>query len=216
MAKNNKQSKQKKSVLNKLGGLSKRSKFIVVVLIFAVLGGGYLTYKSFAATAAPASVVTFGDKLRLNSYWSNGSTANCTDNRVNDASKNNAVVLQIYCPPQKFWRVQSGAKGPDVIFPRGSYTICTMVKGVGKFRVYQRSESNETYHQSAIFSINSPDYKEYCSKPISTGNWGRTFAPGDSGDIVSMDGNNSATLLTFLSTTKRWYAPGTAPAPSGK
>ena len=50
MAKNNKKSKQKKSVLNKLGGLSKRSKFIVVVLIFAVLGGGYLTYKSFAMT----------------------------------------------------------------------------------------------------------------------------------------------------------------------
>jgi len=55
MAKNTKQSKQKKSVLNKLGGLSKRSKFIVVVLIFAVLGGGYLTYKSFAATTQIAS-----------------------------------------------------------------------------------------------------------------------------------------------------------------
>jgi hypothetical protein len=216
MAKNTKQSKQKKSVLNKLGGLSKRSKFIVVVLIFAVLGGGYLTYKSFAATAAPASVVTFGDKLKLNSYWSTSGTGNCTDNRVNDASKNNAVVLQIYCPPQKFWRVQSDATRPTVFFPQGSYTICTMIKGVGKFRVYQRSESNSTYHQSAIFSINSPDYKEYCSKPISTGPSGRTFAGGDSGDIVSSEPNNSATLLTILSTTKRWYAPGTAPATGGK
>ena len=45
---------------------------------------------------------------------------------------------------------------------------------------------------------------------------GQVFDELDSGDIRSIDGsNNSATLLTIRSMTKRWYAPGVAPAPSG-
>jgi hypothetical protein len=90
MAKNTKQSKQKKSVLNKLGGLSKRSKFIVVVLIFAVLGGGYLTYKSFAGTRT-TETITYASELP-------GSLSKCNVNKVNDPGKNNTVVMQIYCP----------------------------------------------------------------------------------------------------------------------
>ena len=157
MAKNTKQSKQKKSVLNKLGGLSKRSKFIVVVLIFAVLGGGYLTYKSFAATAGPAPIVTTNANFYL---WND---TGCTSNKVNDASKNNALVMNIYCPPGKFFAIWNPALNYNTTFaiwPQGTYKNCATVKGVGKFGISRQLNKNGNPATGAIyFDINDPNFK---------------------------------------------------------
>jgi hypothetical protein len=210
MAKNTKQSKQKKSVLNKLGGLSKRSKFIVVVLIFAVLGGGYLTYKSFAATAAVAPIQTLAEKMLFNGY-SNG----CTSNKVTDASKNNALVMNIYCPPNKAWDIYTSSGTMTVRWPRGTYKNCVMAKGVGKFSITQDGNSDNEGQGAKYYNINSPDYKEYCSNAVTIGSAGQVFSKNDSGRLT-WSNNQDPNLLTISSMTKRWYAPGTAPAPSGK
>jgi hypothetical protein len=210
MAKNTKQSKQKKSVLNKLGGLSKRSKFIVVVLIFAVLGGGYLTYKSFAATTDPVPIQTNGANLRFS-----GDTG-CTSNTSADPAKNDAKVFNVYCPPKKNWSVYAANTTDSLVkWPRGTYKNCVVAKGVGKFRISQGG--NTASYGAAYFDINSPDFKEYCSNAITIGSAGQEFVKFDSGDVGNYNRNNdSATLLTIRFLTKRWYAPGTAPAPSGK
>ncbi len=207
MVKNTKQSKQKKSVLNKLGGLSKRSKFIVVVLIFAVLGGGYLTYKSFAATAGPASITNSGAGLYFDD-WENG----CTSNKVNDSAKNNALVLQINCT--KFWQVGSSSGTLSVRWPQGTYINCVMAKGFGSFGVTQGGNTDYAGDGAKFYTINSPDYKEYCSYRVLIGSAGIIFRQNDSGDLRY--GNSGTNLLTFSSMTKRWYAPGAAPATGGK
>jgi hypothetical protein len=206
MAKNTKQSNQKKSVLNKLGGLSKRSKFIVVVLIFAVLGGGYLTYKSFAATAGPAPIVTVAENMFVKG---------CTSNKVQDPGKNNLVVMNIACPPKRGWVASNVYRQNMIFWPSGTYKVCVLAKGVGKFRISQGGNVDFNGLGSKNYDINDSTYKEYCSDSV-TMRSGQVFDEVDSGDIRSIDGsNNSATLLTIRSMTKRWYAPGVAPAPSG-
>ncbi len=209
MVKNTKQSKQKKSVLNKLGGLSKRSKFIVVVLIFAVLGGGYLTYKSFAATVGPASILTRGANLRFYD-WQNG----CTSNKVNDGSKN-AVVMNVSCPPSRFWSAGSSSGTQSVRWPQGTYINCVMAKGFGSFGVTQGGSTDWNGYGAKYYTINDSNYKEYCSYAVAIGSAGITFRQNDGGDLIS-GRKAQSTLLTFSSMTKRWYAPGVAPAPSGK
>ena len=218
MAKNNKQSKQKKSVLNKLGGLSKRSKFIVVVLIFAVLGGGYLTYKSFAATAAPASIRQEAAYLR----FSGGK--GCNKKLVPEPAKNNQVVMQIYCPPGGYFTVSSnGSLIPSVKWPRGSYKNCIVAKGVGKFNVGQFFYQGERQTLAeGIYNINSPDYKTYCSNAVTIGSDGIDYFQADYAQMYMNNyrvANNAVsdttTLMTISSITRYWYAPGVAPAPSG-
>jgi len=210
MAKNNKQSKQKKSVLNKLGGLSKRSKFIVVVLIFAVLGGGYLTYKSFAATAGPSPVRVEAVNLAVSVG------PGCTENKSTDPAKNNMRVMNIYCPPKKnFYQVVSSRTTAQVTLPRGTYKTCVMAKGVGKFVIGGATINRDP--AEAKYNINSPDYKEYCTNTATIGSGGQNFWQLVSGYLNSDDYSNpNPTLLTIASITMYWYAPGVAPAPSGK
>ncbi len=210
MAKNTKQSKQKKSVLNKLGGLSKRSKFIVVVLIFAVLGGGYLTYKSFAATAGPAPEVSVPFSLGFS-----GDTG-CTSNKVNDPGKNNLYVMNVYCPPKKSWSVYTILTSNRFVkWPRGTFKNCVVAKGVGKFAITQ-GDDLENNEGIAYYDINSPDYKTYCSYAVTIGSPGRSFWVRDTGYVSYWKRDNDrATLLTISSITRTWYAPGVAPAPGG-
>ncbi len=218
MAKNVKQSKQKKSVLNKLGGLSKRSKFIVVVLIFAVLGGGYLTYKSFAATAGPAPIQNYAGSLTFI-----GLTTGCTSNKANDPGKNNLLVMNVYCPPRKLWTVRTTrTASTNVTWPKGTQVICVMAKGVGKIRVSDVDRVKFTGNGAAYYNINSPDYKEYCSTPITIREFGTVMSlnsdsmeVGSHGQLERDNNNDSATLISISYLIKRWYAPGVAPAPSG-
>ncbi len=220
MAKNVKQSKQKKSVLNKLGGLSKRSKFIVVVLIFAVLGGGYLTYKSFAATAGTNPI----SEVAADSIFSG--EPGCNRNIIQDPAKNNMRVMQIYCPPGKSYSLNNTylLSGYPVKWPQGTYKNCVTAKGVGKLVVDGSSDIaspwNSTHAGYRSYNINSPDYKEYCSYPITIGRAGIEWYRSNLSifnKIPLYNGpvSDSVTLMTISYMTKYWYAPGAAPAPSG-
>lgn len=80
-------SKKKRGILYKINFNSKKTQFITVILLVAVLGGGWFTYRSFAAeTASTANVGN--SKLRCVS----GSTACSTPT---EAKKNNIPVVQL-------------------------------------------------------------------------------------------------------------------------
>ena len=210
MAKNTKQSKQKKSVLNKLGGLSKRSKFIVVVLIFAVLGGGYLTYKSFAATAiqnAPKTNIMLAEYLSL--YDSPG----CTSNNVNDPAKNNLKVMNVYCPPNtkgQFW-----AGSPNVVkylYPAGSTQVCITAKGRGLIILKDSDRDNSsgyTNYPTKRYELNSPDYKEYCGHLVPLERTD-TYLSNDFG-VISIYWVNPS-LITVSSVARYWYPTNGKPS----
>ena len=70
------------NLLSKFKGVSKKTKFIIIIAIFTVMGGGYLTLKSFANTFIYASI----SDGRLRGYNAGVFT---------ESSKNNAQVLQI-------------------------------------------------------------------------------------------------------------------------
>jgi len=225
MAKNTKQSNQKKSVLNKLGGLSKRSKFIVVVLIFAVLGGGYLTYKSFAATP------NYGPE-KITSLSSNNSQLIQKDDGCNymtkpDPAKNNAIVKNLYCPPYKRWLMYPNTgSGYTSTWIKGSYKNCFTVKGVGKFQIGQLDLNTNLYRGYGIYpldtrgvgakyyEINDPNYKEYCSESIPIVSDGKIyFSLYDTGYMKGSQ-NQNPTVLTIGQSYKSWSPP--AAAPNGK
>lgn len=211
MAKNTKQSNQKKSVLNKLGGLSKRSKFIVVVLIFAVLGGGYLTYKSFAATAYVSPIQTNADNMIVQSDG-------CPSNITSDPAKNNANVMNVYCNKgQRFWirnknYITAVPNTMAKIWPQGSYRTCAMVKGVGYFTV-----AADIGNDGVQYYVNDSSYKKYCSQAVTIGAAGRRIVTVfDTGEISSgyKSGRPLEALISIASLNREWSAPGAA-APSG-
>ena len=203
MAKNNKKSKQKKSVLNKLGGLSKRSKFIVVVLIFAVLGGGYLTYKSFAATRYTENIAT-GESENLYAYG----PIKCDTSRVNDPAKNNAVVMNIYCPKRNdvttTYNVTNRLNNSDVV-SKGYQQACFMMKGVGTFTVKGGAASVK-------YSSNTSTYREYCTFP--TALYGITSDESQVMGTVESDVNNPS-LVTISYIATYWLPPGSNPSAGG-
>ncbi|MCX6729838.1 MAG: hypothetical protein NTV95_04360 [Candidatus Saccharibacteria bacterium] len=203
MAKNTKQSKQKKSVLNKLGGLSKRSKFIVVVLIFAVLGGGYLTYKSFAATRY-TEILTSAKDL-------SGAEGQCNVNKVNDASKSDALVMQIYCPQRTNYSTTDfsivNRTGSPYTVPSGYFQACVMMKGVATFTVGVGGAGFNSY------SINDSKYKEYCSKPYWVSDTSNLPLTRLYGQLKFVTKNPILMSVSYIAT---YRYPGTAvPAPTG-
>jgi hypothetical protein len=140
----------------------------------------------------------------------------CTSKKANDPAKNNMIVMQIYCPPNKNWAVGSAIEGQNTLirWPEGTVKYCVMAKGVGKF-------SMSLYN----YDINSPDFKEYCTEAARTGSAGQNNGVGIAGllmfkyyagAITNSPNKDSATLLTISSMTAYWYAPGTTPAPGGK
>ena len=212
MAKNNKKSKQKKSVLNKLGGLSKRSKFIVVVLIFAVLGGGYLTYKSFAYTTNPdgsvsnPSIVSYaGDIIDRNS--------SCTLNLAADPAKNNMTVMNIYCPPNRPFALEgkSGA-ATGVFYPYGYKFMCVYAKGVGHIYMSDEKYTNQRFK---YYLINNSKYQEYCGPAIKLTPDNNVLGTRQL-KIYSKHDNPNPTLLTVSSIYWKYGSSISVAPPSSK
>ena len=124
--------------LSKLSTISKRNKFILVVIIFAALGGGYLTYKSFASTGYTMASAS-GNQIA--SYGNGSATDYCGTSYSQDAGKNGAIVFGVLCKPvpESVWDRTSTefglrwARGGVVRGVTGNYSgknvrLCTLVK----------------------------------------------------------------------------------------
>ena len=60
--------KKKQSLLSRLGKLSEAKKLLVFLLVFVVIGGGYMAYRSFAATPNGCEVSAYSDYYSTGEY----------------------------------------------------------------------------------------------------------------------------------------------------
>jgi hypothetical protein len=121
-SKNYKQSKLKK-VVTFFNPRSLKGGMALFALVFALSGGGYFVYSSFAATSAVISTSTVANDGLSPSH--NGNS--CGSNIIKESSKNNKDVLQMYC----FMSGQNDfVKTFDdgVHSGSGSYRSCAVIK----------------------------------------------------------------------------------------
>lgn len=161
--------KSSKGFLSKKFNLqSRKVQFFVVILIVAVLGGGYYTYKSFAATPE-LNVYT------LNAYSDFDCGQYCKP--TVDPSKNNATVWTLTSDSGKYSFISS--KKPYYFEANKTYQFCSFVKGGTSDnsgpniapRLTDRKEINSPiqFHASNSNNVSYPinqknyeNYAEYC------------------------------------------------------
>ncbi len=151
-----KQTKQtKKATLNRKISLSSNTgRFILFLLVFAVVGGGWMAYRSFAATYNNA---TFGGAQLKPSKTGDATMVNETT-----GSKRNTPVWQMTGGSgNKFLSLKNG-----VMLPTGARQVrsCAKVKlvsGSGQFALTHPNGQGNT----ETFTITAtPDYQEFCTQ----------------------------------------------------
>ncbi len=168
-------SKTKKGKLdfltNRINFKSRKTQFILTILVFALVGGAWFTYKSFAATAtatwAPEGTAVWVQDL-----------GGCKTQNINDMAKNNIKVWNVACPPLSVNATirpltDISAKSP-VFLGVGKYRACSMVKGSGNIKVEISStvtDGTSPYAglgpSSGVFTVvNDGQYHEYCTGQI--------------------------------------------------
>ena len=145
-------SKTKKGKLdfltNRINFKSRKTQFILTILVFALVGGAWFTYKSFAATEGVQVATYVGANLQPSS----GTL--CSDRKarsVADSQKSGNV-----------WEVPEGGciegtYSPEVTAGH-SYKVCIVAKGSrAKFKVW-------FWKYDSTYSVNSPTkYTKYCT-----------------------------------------------------
>jgi len=143
-----KTTKKKGSVFSKINFGSTKTRIIVTLLVFGVIGGGFTVYKSFAAT----SEISFKS--------SNGGLTcmvktNCT--RVRAPEKGNNYVLKLTGSDKYF--ISGSARGfSNFSLPIGSTTSCVTAKGYGFLKI--RFADNISLGDVAVTDTST--YKLYC------------------------------------------------------
>lgn len=146
---------------------SRKVQFFVVILIVAVLGGGYFTFKSFAA--------------EVGHYYASNGTLVCRKNiavctQRNDEAKNNVAVVELS-------QVGIADSNSQLYMVKGNvYRTCIKGRGVGKFLLYPRELGSETAtlsNRDALADQCTPNYTfsgttRYVTASIEAmGGWGR-------------------------------------------
>ncbi len=194
----------KKSKASKANGLkkrfdlnNKRVQFFVVVGIVALLGGGWFTYKSFAANVLKTWTVPTNLACgHLNRAGQNG----C--NVVSDPQKNNSsvVVLSTDTSAQPTLSgITITRNSPVKLTGNRKYDVCALVKGVGQMdiRLTQTDSSGASFHGDLgafkNIQINSPSgYTEYCNTVQTPGSqyttdyYGTYIAQNREGGLISV------------------------------
>lgn len=120
---------KKKGILGRSFNLkSRKVQFVVAILIVAILGGGYFTYKSFAATKIYTYTPAYGN------LTTNASTANCSANRSSEPSKNNTAIFVIGCNGRNLYgeaKISTSGAYITQAIVNTQWRACFMVKGAG-------------------------------------------------------------------------------------
>lgn len=134
---------------------SRKVQFVVFILIVAVLGGGYYTYKSFAAS--------WTYSLSNNNLAATPNGSACQAVPYNEPAKGNARVWSITCQPTSALPSSNvEVKTVGSYLPSGysgNYRFCAYVKGRGKFELYMAGAQKTSFYE-----INYPDYKYVCTQ----------------------------------------------------
>lgn len=191
---------KKKGILSKVNFYSRKTQFIIVVLIIAIAGGGYFTYKSFAAT------VVSSDSAARMADLSNPKIPTVVE-QLSSTGKANTRVARL-SPGQsiKFYFESATSHGNACITARYenpggakpsilSFTASPNVTGPGA--TTQQSTRYVSLHNS---------YEKVCSGTI--GGW------STAGGNVVIRNNGPSTVRMNLFTFERPDAPAPAPAPA--
>lgn len=142
-------SAKKKGLLKRINFTSRKTQFVIVILLVGIMGGGWFTYKSFAASYS----WTYRPGVRT--VYKSG---NCTLRDITEPSKNNQQVWNVGCSA-------SGANNHTIrtaslLLDPGMYRACAMVKGNGQISV--DSPGNDGM-PTAHTVRNDGAYHEYCT-----------------------------------------------------
>lgn len=160
-------SKNKKSFFAKSFNLRNRKvQMFISVFVIAVVGGGYLVIKSFAASW---TYTRAGGNLVANQNYDINP---CKVSPYNEPAKNNAPVWSMACPTSPTataWSQLVSIVGAQL--PAGwggQYQVCARIKGGGTFKVggnvLSSYDSSGKYpDKEAKYEINNQNYVDYCS-----------------------------------------------------
>lgn len=115
-----------KSILSKRFDLkSRKVQFFVSILIIAVIGGGWFTYRSFAATTK----WTYNIANR-NLTHDDDVNKSCKSIRVKEPEKSNQIVISVTCTDRTRGVTEIGTVGARASANK-TYRACAFVKGLG-------------------------------------------------------------------------------------
>ena len=150
--------KKKQSIFSKIKPNSLKTRIILTVALFALVGGGVMVYKSFAAVYVWAKPI---QQVR----YTQGGSGGCNISNTTDAAKNALPILQMSCTGTGGdLSINTGefSSTTDVNITANVYRACASVKGSGNISVWVNASPNQS--DSGRISVNSPDaYKQICS-----------------------------------------------------
>ncbi len=172
--------KQNKSFFGKKFDLkSRKVQFFVSILIIAILGGGYFTFRSFAAEWTyylPFAHMSYQVNNQKKFNWP-GRTLPCRGTPATDQSKASMQVISITCDNSNSLHESiMYIAGYDAVNIKGNYRACVDIKGTGKF--YIHVHGNTTGYPYGIATAkeksvpmkyygydidNGSSYTKYCS-----------------------------------------------------
>ncbi len=133
---------------------SRKVQFVVVILIVAILGGGWFTYKSFAATVS-YSFSPANDTLKCTHTCVNG------NGKVTESQKNGAVVLLLK-PSASSASVAQASNA--MLYVGNTYRMCAVVRGNGTISLTSFTEIPQN------IAISSSGYQRVCGVNFSPKN----------------------------------------------
>ncbi len=183
--------KPKKSLVDRVNFRSRKTQFFLTALIFAVVGGGWLVYKSFAATQNAFTYVVHNGGL-TNAVIAKGCK---TAKPYDSAWKFNVVSL--YCPKTGSF---VGGSGADAVMKTAylvdnrEWRACAWVKGKAtqvevRLAIYSRGSSVGEVDPAAFKLNNTNSYEYHCTGSRRLAGYdlyGRTVLPEGYGGFVNV------------------------------
>lgn len=158
-------SKKKGGMLSRVNFSSRKTQFITVILIVGLMGAGWFTYRSFAASWA---YTPENKNLKANVWSSTDPSQICSTATIPDPSKNNAQVILLGCPANHasaYISTSGGYIGSWGLMRQ--YRICAIVKGSGSSVNmdfwYQGTPTGGKTTTYISNQISSTGYKSVCS-----------------------------------------------------
>ncbi len=176
---------KKRGLFSRVNFSSRKTQFLVSILIIAVAGAGYFTYSSFAASDYTFSATS----LKVTGGYPGNK---CGWNQSAEAEKNNSTVNTVWCPALG---TSLGTSAIDMTtakigVPAGNkFAACVSLKGKGKFSISAYGDG--TYNRYAT-KYATGEYTEHCtiftnSTPSGMGVEGRfSFSAYPDGGLINV------------------------------
>ncbi len=184
---------------------SRKVQFVVVILIVAILGGGWFTYKSFAATVS----YSFSDPANNLRCGYHEYSPSCR--KFTDSAKGNTTVFGIWNGSFVHTGDQYG-NSYITLYDANTYQLCATVKGAGQISLVMMGKDG-TFKQPWInlksFNLNTNGaYQDICA-PLKSGS--ATYPVGPS---YGLQAGYTNSLFNVGSMRIELVATPSSPAPA--